>query len=275
MLSDLLASKSQFSRSNSVAVLQADNLSEKEYISYLSVREKEKFVGIVNKKQRHDWLAGRLAVKYLFLNQLNMDSKMQAGQWQLVPLKLTLESLRSFSSWMYRKIEVLANNRTQSGYPRLTWCGKNSMVNVSLSHCGDMTSACIGTKGAVGIDVEMAVPRIDSFYRGNFTKAERNWVTRSAAETEMTANWLYTLLWTLKESILKSHDSNEISVWDFPKVEIKILIDIRHILLSYLNKRFGENFLFFKAQVRQPYRIINAQVAVTATRNLILTVIKI
>lgn len=276
MLSDYkYARNSQRSGICSVGVLESGDVSEKEYINYLSIMEKERFVGIKNKKRRREWLTGRLAAKYLFLNQLDMDSKTQAVQWEPALLKLTPESLRPLSPWMYRKIEVLSNKTTQNRYPSLIWCGKDSAVNVSLSHIGGMSCACIAFGGAIGIDLEMTAPRIESFYRGNFTKAERDWVKQMSGDILINPDWLYTFLWTLKESVLKSRSSNEISIWDVAGIEIKILTGLKNILVSYNNKWFGNDFLFLKVQIIEQYRSMYAQVALTATRNQILTVIKI
>jgi len=270
---------SQCSGNCTVAVLDSTEVSEEAHIHCLSGKEIKKIAGIKNKKRRSEWLAGRLAAKYLFLNLMNMnitDIK-TGGDKQSHPtlLKLTSEMLRSFSPWMYRRMEVLPNNMTQSGYPHLTWDGNHSKIHVSLSHTSGMACACIASAGAIGIDMELAIPRIESFYKGNFTSLERNWAMRSGNTVDIAANWLFTLLWTIKESALKSRISNEISVWDFPRIEIKILSERDYILASFNNTRFDNNFLIFGANINEQNRSRYAQVALTATRNLILTVIKI
>jgi phosphopantetheinyl transferase len=258
-----------------VAVLKSDEVSEKEYTSCLSTRERAKLGSIKNKKRSREWLAGRLAAKYLFLNQPDMPLNTQPEPWRPALLRLRSENLRSLSPWIYRRIEVLPSSTKQSGYPRMSWCGKDSARDISMSHIAGMACACISRQGAIGVDLEIPVPRVDSFYRGNFTRSERNWVDQHSGNTSISSEWLYTFLWTLKEATLKSAGSNKKSVWDIPGIEIRSLTSPTNILESYSNEQLSNNFQLLKVQINNHNKSIWAQVALTATRNLILTVLMI
>ena len=212
-----------------VAILDSHHVSKGDQIEYLSVREQAKFVSIPHPERRHKWLAGRLAAKYLFLQHMGTQfCTGTAGPAQPVLLKLTPERLRAFSPWMYRKIEVLMNPDASNEYPRFVWCGKYHSAHISLSHIATMSCAAITFGSVVGIDVEIPAPRTETFYRGNFTPAERQWVRQSVDATEISPHWLFTLLWTLKEGILKACMSSLISVWAFPDIDINILQNINH-----------------------------------------------
>ena len=108
----------EYARNWSVAVLKSDGMSEKDCDAYLSTREKAKLASIKNENRSRQWLAGRLAAKYLFLDQLDVPFNTRIEPRQPTLLNLTSEDLTSLSPWMYRKIEVLPKAPRQSGYPR-------------------------------------------------------------------------------------------------------------------------------------------------------------
>ncbi len=257
-----------------LAVLRSDEVSEKEHTACLSARERARLGGIKNGTRSLQWLAGRLAAKYLFLDQLDMAFGARAEPWRPPLLELSSEHLRSLSPWMYREIEVLANGTNQVGYPRLVWRGKDSALSASMTHVDGMTCAYVSCVEAIGIDLEIVAPRVDSYYRENFTKAERNWVDQISGDGSLSPEWLYTFLWTLKEARLKTARSNRASVWDIPGIEIQNLASLTNILEAYDDCRVGNEFRF-DVQIANHNRSTCAQVVLTATRHLILTLMMV
>jgi hypothetical protein len=253
------------------AFLESRELRGEESLGYLSNLERAKYAGLPSQARKREWLAGRLAAKYLFLNRLEM-SEGTHRQWGPTLLKLSWESLGAYSPWMYRKVEVLPNDTIPSRRPKIIWCGKDRPESVSLSHTGDVSCACLVMGPPTAIDIETAVPRIDAFYRNTFTAAERSWVTSGAEGKAITSDWLFTLLWTLKESALKLGWLNQPNIWNLPRIEIDGLPGFNEIGQFWYRSKMDDEFVVFTARVRERCRVMQTQVAVTGTRNLILTV---
>jgi phosphopantetheinyl transferase (holo-ACP synthase) len=169
---------------------------------------------------------------------------------------------------MYRQVEVLSNN----GRPRLAWCGRERPENISLSHAGGVSSASIASGAPTAIDIETAVERVGAFYRNNFTEAERAWAHSGAGGESRRSNWYFTLLWTLKESVLKLGWLKRAGLWGIPRIEIDGLPGFEYIEPFWCNSSIGSDFLVFTARVREACRVMQVQVAVSGTRNLVLTV---
>jgi len=256
-----------------VAVVASKEVSGAAYVECLSEREQARYAGIGHPDRQARWLAGRLAAKYLFLMQMNRAGTIGAGPPMLVPL--TFERLAAFLPWMYRHVEVLPPETTPRGAPRLTWGGEACPDHrVSISHANGTTCACIAAGSTLGIDLEESVPRIHAFYRGNFTDAERQWVAQSASETRFSPAWLYTLLWTLKEAVLKANIlEKEISVWDFPRIGVQLQVDPRQLTAASRQARLGDHFVVCDARISSPAGRADVRVAMTATRKLVLSVL--
>lgn len=256
----------------SVALLEACELRGEEFTSHLSVGERAKYMSLPSQRRKGEWLAGRLAAKYLFLNRLEMSHGAPGRPSSPTLSKLSSEALGVYSPWMYQKVEVLPNGGTSRRYAKLVWCGKDRPESISLSHAGGVSSACIAMGPPTAIDIETAVPRIDAFYRHNFTAAERYWATRGADGESIRSNWLFTLLWTLKESALKLGWLNQAGVWDLPRIEIDGLPGLNQIGRFWYSSKMRDDFVVFTARVKEHSRVMKAEVAVTGTSNLILTV---
>jgi phosphopantetheinyl transferase len=234
---------------------------------YLSAAEANKLATLKTRKRQDEWLAARLAAKYLFLTRLGSGAATPAeARPQLV--SLTADRLSEFPCWLYEKVEVLAG---PTGRPRLTWCGSTDLRNeISLSHAQTLSCACFSPAGSVGVDVEAALPKAPSFYAFNFTEAERGWVAHRSMELGIGAEWLFTLLWSLKECAVKTSD--HLSVWNMPAIEIDILSPIRGLADAH-NKQFPGSFHMLDVQIREGSRVHLAQAAVAVLRKFILTII--
>ena len=249
-----------------VASLNSRELQDEEYTHHLSVSERAKYMGLPSQSRKSEWLAGRLAAKYLFLNWLEMSQRTQSGQWSPTLSMLTSKALGVYSPWMYQKVEVV----TTGGKPGLAWCGRARPESISVSHSGSVSCASIASGVSTVIDLESTGPRIDAFYRNNFTEAERAWAVRGAEGELNKANWFFTLLWTLKESALKLGWLN--SLWSFPRMEIVGLPGPNNIGLFWHSKTISNDFAVFTVNVKEHCRVMQVRVAVTGTRNFVLSV---
>jgi hypothetical protein len=237
----------------------------------LSGGERAYYLSLPNESRKNEWLAGRLSAKYLFLNRLETSQVIDGRQWRPTLAKLSWEDLDLYSSWMYQKVEVLRNG----GMPRLVWCGQVRRESISLSHAGNVSCASIGLGTATAIDIETTDRRNDAFYANNFTQAERDWATRGWNGKPVNSNWTFTLLWTLKESALKSGWLNRASLWNLPRIEIDALPGVDRLEPFWFSNQVDNDFVVFTARVTAPSRVMRAQVAVTGTRNLVLTVMNL
>jgi hypothetical protein len=254
----------------SVALLESYEVHDEDYTHYMSVGEITKYKTLPSQHRKNEWLASRLAAKYLFLDRLDMSNERDRRQGRPTLLKLTSERLRAFSPWMYQKVEVLLNDGTASRYAKLVWCGKDRPENISISHAGGMSCACLAVGHPAAVDIECAIPRIESFYRHNFTAAERQWATLGDATPSLRSEWLFTLLWSLKESALKLGWLK--SLWNVPRIEIEGLPDINQIGQYWFTHKMNDEFDVFTARVTENCRVLESQVAITGTSKLILAV---
>lgn len=256
-----------------VAVLASHEVSGQAYVDYLSDREQARWATLRHPERQARWLAGRLAAKYLFLTQKDRAGTIGAGP--PVFLSLTAERLASYLPRMYRHVEVLSQGAEGSSAPRLTWRGEACPAHrVSITHANGTTCACIAEGRALGIDLEEALHRIHAFYRGTFTKRERAWVTQRAGETQLSPTWLYTLLWTLKEAVLKANIlERTISVWDFPTIDVQLRASPRELETASRQAQLGDRFLMGQVSISGPKGPADVKVAMTATRALILTIL--
>lgn len=250
----------------SVASLESRELRYDAYTDHLSVAERAKYATLPSQGRKAEWLAGRLAAKYLFLNRLELSQGAESRQWSPTLAKLSSAALRAYSPWMYQEVEVVTND----GRPGLAWCGQTRMESISLSHSRSVSFASIALGTPTVIDVETTAPRIDAFYRSNFTEAEQSWALRGADGESIKANWFFTLLWTLKESALKLGWLN--SLWNLPRLEIAGLPGANSIGPFLYGKTISNDFAVFTVSVKEHCRVMRVRVAVTGTRNFILTV---
>lgn len=259
---------SAVTRRCSVGLLDAGELRPEEYTRYLSADERTNYLALRSEIRRREWLAGRLLVKNIFLNRLELSPEAQDGDWRPTLSTVSSATLGDYSPWMYQKVQVSTNG----GKPNLTWCGKDRSESISLSHSGSVSCASIGFGKPTAIDVEANLPRVDAFYRINFSEVEKGWAMRAADGEQVRSNWLFTFLWTLKESVLKLGWLKQATVWSFPGIEINGLPGVNDIGRFWHSSMMSNDFAVFTLSVKDHGRVMPVQVAVTGTRNLILTV---
>ena len=256
-----------------VGLLDARELRDGAYVRHLSVDERAKFTALSSQTRKGEWLAGRLAAKYIFLSGLEQSQtpkpyQPKIQQWRPRLSELSREMLCDYSPWMYRKVKVVTND----GRPSLVWCGQVRSESVSLSHSGSVSCASVSFSEPTAIDIEAPLPRLDAFYRVNFSEAERRWATRIAGDELNETNWFFTLLWTLKESALKLGWLNQTSIWSLPRIEIGDLPGLKNIGPSWYSNTMSNDFSIFTVRIKEHCRVMQVKVAITGTRNFILTV---
>jgi len=241
--------------------------------AYLCAAERARLDALRGSRRRREWLAARLAAKYLFLSRLELGFPIEDDGWMPRRLSVTARSLAAFPAWMYEAIEIRPAADADGGGPRLLWRGREQPQSLSLSHTRQVACACLADD-RIGVDLETAEPRVEAFYRSNYTAAETDWVHRCAGETGLGADWLYTLLWTLKEAALKARALRQRSAWSFAGVDVGGLPAPQEVRRAYRQGRLRERFETFTAVIREPGRATSARVAYMGTHDLILTVLK-
>ena len=249
-----------------VASLASRELQDQDYTRHLSVAERTKYVALPNQTRKNEWLAGRLAAKYIFLNRLEAPQVTQDKRWRPSLSKLSADTLGNYPSWMYQQVEVV----TAGAKPGLVWCGQARPESVSLSHSGGLSCASVTFRAPTAVDIESTAPRFDAFHRVNFSDAERRWaVTASSCRSD----WFFTVLWTLKESVLKLGCFGQASLWNLPRIEIEGLPGVNDIERFCFGNALSNEFAVFNLSVKQHTRVMPVQVALTGTSSLVLTVV--
>jgi hypothetical protein len=237
-------------------------------------RGKKCLRSIQSRRLRLGQLRLRLAAKFLFLNRLETASTGGKDNAKPTLVRLSSEVLDLYSPWMYQKVEVLPVAEKPGPHLGLFWCGQKRGESISLSHTDNMSCACLTFGDRTTIDIESAVPRVSSFYKNSFTSAEKAWVSHCVGDDPARSNWLFTLLWTLKESASKLEAVSPASVWNLPQIEIEDLPDLRNVVSFTSENTVGGDFFPFMARVRERHTVTPVQVAVTSTRNLIVSVMQ-
>lgn len=249
-----------------VALLDSRALHDQDYTSHLSVDERTKYLALPNQTRKNEWLAGRLAAKYIFLNRLEARQVSQDKRWRPSLSTLCSDTLDQYPSWMYQQVELASSGAK----PSLVWCGQVRPEGVSLSHSGGTSCASVTFRAPTAIDIEHTAPRFDAFHRVNFSDAERRWAT---AAPSFKSDWFFTVLWTLKESALKLGCFAPPSIWNLPRIEIEDLPNVDGIERFCFSHALSDEFAVFNLTVKQQTCVMPVQVAVTGTRSLVLTVV--
>ena len=248
------------------ALLDSSELLNADYTTHLSMSELKRLAQI-SSTRKLEWLAARLAAKYLFLSEFQMGQSALRREDRIV--KLTGERLRRHSPWMYRHVEVLPPDEERDEKPVLTWCGARRTENISLSHASGISCASMAAV-PTAIDIEVATSRVRAFYTRTFTTAERRWVNGRTRDDDFRAHWFFTLLWTMKESALKLKLLASSTLWQLPRIEIEDLPNFPD--LSFDDKFALDHLVSFPVRIKEPQGELPVQVAVAGTSKWVLTV---
>jgi hypothetical protein len=222
---------------------------------------------IVSRRRREEWVAGRIAAKYTFLYSQQFTES--GGCGALYFRQLNSDDLAAFSSEAYRSVSVVRERASGGGPARVGWSSGRDNVQAAISHSAGISCVSLGTAGVCSLDIETPAPRVPEFYLRTFTSRERDWVGACAGSYGLHREWLYTLLWSARECLLKTPRFTALSLWDMPSLEIHIPAGAERLFRIHNSKCLSGSFEFFEASTfHGPFRL-----AVAGTPNLILTVI--
>ncbi|NLW33709.1 MAG: 4'-phosphopantetheinyl transferase superfamily protein [Fibrobacter sp.] len=145
-------------------------MNQEKYIDCFKARELESLNRIASRKRRVSRIAGRLAAR--------------------IALQRFLPG--NFTDISDSSMEILND---EYGKPYLT---ANNDICVSISHSGSCAIAVV-SKTRVGVDLEQAGIRPESFINTFFLPSEQNWIRKTAESSVWRAN----CLWTRKEAASK------------------------------------------------------------------------
>lgn len=258
-----------------IAVLDTRILAgaDDDLIRCLSAAEFQRYRSLASPQRQREWLGARLAAKYLFLSRFELpDDRRHDGR---AVTHLARETLVSLPLWMWRSVEVAKSCDPEHPAPYFRWRGGHGVkVTLSLSHTGHDACACIAAGGDVGIDLQNVEQRVAAFYRTNYTIAETQWVERGAGREPSTRDWLYTLLWTLKEAALKARALVQTSPVSFGGVEVFELPAPETVLRTCRQDDWDDRLMRITARIREERNTRSLQVAIAGTRRMILTVVR-
>ena len=255
-----------------VGVLDSAELSAGRHTSCLSPTEMDESCAISNRQRRAEWLAGRMAAKYVFLERQRCDASTDASDPRL--RQISGNALQQFPSEAYREVIVARDKSPAGGAARIGWRSKPDRVNVAISHVQGFACAFIGNGGEYSVDLEAPSPRVPAFYAHNFTAHERSWTGDCARCFNLDPNWLYTLLWSVKECLLKTPAFAALSLWNMASIEINILAGADRLRAVHQATELSGNLAFLQAATLQDHcPAMNFRLAVGGTANLILTAI--
>jgi phosphopantetheinyl transferase (holo-ACP synthase) len=233
-----------------VGLFSWSELDDGDYLDCLSEREGHFFAGLRHLRRRQSWLAGRLVAKFCFLDSFGRVGARgpEIGRPRIAQVRA--QDLKKFAPWMYRQIEIVTEHSRRGEPPRLVWAGRAREVSVSLSHADGQSCVYLDSGGPIGLDLEEALPRRDSFYRHNFSALEQAWVDLLNLRTGAASAWLFTLLWTLKEAALKTDDSGRSSLWRMRGLEVLLPAEAGDWACGSRRDSLGTAFSPVQARVR-------------------------
>lgn len=170
----------------------------------LAPRERKAWDALRGTKRRGEWLAARIAAKWLYLSYVRGRRAADDAR----SFRLTVVGpghLRRFGVEECRGLEVLSARWPEPGPPELhVEDSTRQDLTVSLSHSGGWAACALCAGGAVGIDVERVESRRPEFEEIAFGEEERAWAAARSVRRGEPVSVLFTWLWSLKEAALKA-----------------------------------------------------------------------
>jgi 4'-phosphopantetheinyl transferase EntD len=255
-----------------VGILDSAKLSADQCVACLSPIELDESVAISNQRRRAEWLAGRIAAKFVFLERERSSASARSSGLRM--RQITLGDLAGFSSETYREVVVTKDKSPAGGAPRIGWRSQGEGVRTAISHSNGLACAFIGDTNAYALDIEAPSPRIPAFYLRNFTPRERNWTGECARLFNLDPDWLYTLLWSAKECLLKTPSFVRLSLWNMPAIEINVVAGSERLAAVHQATGLSGNFEILGVETPKGLGpASHFQLAVGGTANLILAAI--
>lgn len=173
-------------------------------LNRLAPREREAWATLRGTRRKGEWLAARLAAKWLYL--FYVRGRRVADDARSLRLAIVGPGhLRRFGPDECRALEVLSARWPEPGPPALRVEDlPGHDLKVSLSHAGGWAACALCAGAPVGIDVERVESRRPEFEEVAFSEEERTWVAARSMRHGEPAPALFTWLWSLKEAALKA-----------------------------------------------------------------------
>lgn len=231
---------------------------------YLSASECERFSRFRAPLRKREWLAGRLASKFLFLGERTGTPAPYAT--------LSLRDLDRFRPSLYRSTEVRRDDSVRGGIPQV---GSGARFrDVAISHTNGIACALLGNGNAVAVDMERVESRSAVFYRGNFTDRERTLVAELSRSPGLDPDWTFTLLWSIKECLLKTPAYIHLSIWDMPGLDLRIVSGAENLAEAHSAREFSGSFVFLSVEAASRAGVTLERVAVSGRYDLVLSAIR-
>ena len=241
-----------------IATLDSALLAGCNYHEFLSQREREEFSRFRTPLRKHEWLAGRLASKYLFLSE-------RSGT-------ISAAGLLRFPSSMYRSTEVMRDDKVRFGLPQV---GRGTELrDVAISHTNGIACALLGKGETIAVDMERVESRTPVFYRGNFTGCERAWAAGCTERLGLDLHWTLTLMWSMKECLLKTPAYNDLSIWNMPSLNLRTVCGEDDLVHPHSGREFPGGFVFLNIEATGRHGTSRHRVAVSGRYDLVITAIR-
>jgi len=256
-----------------VGILDSADLSDDRCASCLDPVELEESFAIRHAQRRAEWLAGRIAAKYIFLEGQGSGTLADSAELRLQ--QITSGALAKFSSEAYRDVIVAKDKSPAGGPARIGWRWSGERVRTAISHVNGTACAFIGGTENYAVDLEAPSRRIPAFYSHNFTPRERSWTGDCARSFNLDSDWLYTLLWSAKECLLKTPAFATLSLWNMSSIEINILAGSERLKAVHQATALSANLEFLRVETLLGLGpATHFRLAVGGTAKLILAAIK-
>ena len=246
-----------------MAVLDSSALAGSDYEACLSRLERDEFSRFRATRRKNEWLAGRLSSKFLFLSE-------RAGM-QSAFTRLSAAGLESFTPSMYRSTEVMRSDNVRWGCPQVGTGAETR--DVAISHTNGIACALLGRGETIAVDMERVESRTPVFYKGNFTERERAWAAECSRRLGLDPHWTLTLLWSVKECLLKTPAFNDLSIWDMPALELRIVSGADELAHPQSAREFSGGFALLGVEATGRGRTVSQRVVVSGRYDLVITAI--
>lgn len=213
--------------------------------SCLRETEMQEAVAISNQRRRDEWIAGRIAAKYVFLCATGAGECAETGALDF--RMLSTADLSALGSEAYRSVAITRSQAVGGGRARAGWSHGSDTVQVAISHSSGIACASLGTTGVHSLDIETPASRVPEFYLQTYTQRERDWVGSCVHAYGIHSDWLYTLLWSTRECLLKTPRFAAMSLWNMPLLDIEISGGVERLAGIYNASEQSGHFVFLQA----------------------------
>ena len=207
-----------------VAILEGlHHASETTYLDRLTDSESRYLSAINNNFRRDRWIAGRMAAKYLMLKKICDDENKTSKS---INVAVDQSAICEISTDKFLQIEILPRYG-KAGNPPVIFTANNGINNhnigyLCITHSQGISVAMICDGKNIGIDIERSEWRQPQFYNMHFTESENAWVKQTSEHTSVDEAWYFTLLWTIKEALIKTELCIGSSIWSMRTIEISM-----------------------------------------------------